>query len=360
MGPEVSVIIPVGRNEKESSYSRTIQSLINSSKEDIEILFLADGWKPKESLSCLKLPQVRVLPSSTSLGQRVQGNKGAALARGKYILRIDAHCKMSEGWDVKLKESCSDRTVLVCIIEPLNEETWKPKSGSYSFVYMTPSGKDKWWGSYHSKDNDQEVQPTMSLTGCGWFCKRDYYSKHIIADGTLGKWGGIGPEVALKVEASGGDLLLHKGVRCGHLFNTSSGGYPVTIATQTRKALLRKYHKHLYKLAQKFSPVPTWEDVREDYLENWERYFMYETVVTRKDKMETKDASGKVIKTVLKYYKPVPYVGEENPDLPEVGARVTKDAEVERIKVAELKGDVWEYNDYTNDADIRVWLFENE
>jgi len=355
----VSVIIPVGKNEKESSYMRTIQSLFDTTHDEIEILFMADGWVPNKNLF-KNYPQVKIVSSEKNEGQRVQGNRGAEIAKGDYIFRIDSHCKMSEGWDKKLKESCREKTVLVCVIEPLIEETWKPKNGSYTFVYLTPSGEDKWWGNYPLKNKKETVQPTMCLTGCGWFCRKDYYLEHIKFDETLGKWGGIGLEVALKVEASGGELLLHKDVRCGHLFNTNSKGYPVSVVTKTRKKILERYHKFLYNRAQKFMPVPSWENVKDDYLNDWESYFMYNTDVTRQDKTEVKDAKGNVIKKVIKYYKPVPYKGKENPDIPEVGNRITKNAKIEKIKIAELVNGNWKFTTLETKNEIDMYLFENE
>lgn len=360
MNNMTSVIMPVGANEKESSYMRTINSLIETARNKIEILFLADGWQPNNNLFDI-YPQVRVLPSEKNLGERITVNRGASLANGEYIFRIDAHCKMSENWDVRLKEACSERVLLVCVLDALNEKEWKELGHNYTFVYVTPSAEEKWWGNYKKKEDTSEVQETMSLTGCGWFCRTDYFKDSLWFDESFGKWGCIGPELTVKAFKSHGKMLLHKGVRCAHLFNTNPKGYPVSVVTDTRKKLLGLYHKELYTIAKRFSPVPSWENVEEDYMNNWESYFMYNTDVTKQDKVEVKDKDGKVIKKVIKYYKPVKYVGKENPDIPEIGRKVTENAVIERIKVAELENEnKWKFTDYKTKQEIEMYLFENE
>ena len=359
-----SVIMPVGDNEKEQNYLRTIDSLIETAKEDIEILFLADGWEPNNSLFN-KYSQVRILPSVENLGERRTVNRGAKLAKGDYIFRIDAHCKMSNEWDVKLKKSCEDNYLLVCIIDAIKEKNWLSLNHNYTFVYITPSAEEKWWGYYHKQDNNKILQETMTLTGCGWFCKKDYFNNKISFDEDLGKWGCIGPEMSAKVEKSNGHIMLHKEVFCGHLFNTNLKGYPIDVVADTRKKILQRYHKEIYQLAQKFKPVPTWENVNEDYLKNWESYFMYnviyDTDVIKQDKTEIKDKDNNVIKKIIKKYKPVKYVGKEDPDIPEVGKKITQNAEIELIKVAEINSEgKWEFIEYNTKQEIDMYLFENE
>jgi glycosyltransferase involved in cell wall biosynthesis len=356
----VSVIMPVGENEKESNYMRSIQSLLDTAIGQIEILFLADGWNPSPSLFD-EYSQIRLLPSKKNLGERKTVNRGAMLARGKYIFRIDAHCKMSDNWDVILKNGYGEKMLIVCTLDALCEKTWSELNHNYIFVYVNSSCEEKWWGNCHINDPCKSMQETMTLTGCGWFCDTNYFNNSLRFDESLGKWGCIGPEMSVKVFQSEGKIYVHKKVKCAHLFNSNSKGYPVSVVSETRKKILQKYHKELYELAEKFKPVPSWENVKEDYLENWEKYFMYNTDVTREDKTEIKDANGIVIKKIIKKYKPIAYKGKENPDIPEIGNKITKDAKLSLIKVAErVKEGVWKFKTYETEQEIQMWLFENE
>jgi glycosyltransferase involved in cell wall biosynthesis len=353
----VSVIMPVGKNEKESSYIRTIDSLTKTAQGKIEILFLADGWCPKSD-KLYSYPNLIIFPSKENLGERKTVNRGVKLAKGKYIFRVDAHCKMSEGWDENFAALCSDKTLLVSILDALDEETWEGLNHVYDSVSVTPSCIEKWWGR-RKLDVLPNAFPTMSLTGCGWFCERDYFDSCLRFDEDLSKWGCIGPELSIKVEKSGGQILVAKTVNCAHLFNTSKG-YSYSEVVKTQKVLLQRYHKYLYTLAQKFMPVPAWEHIKEDYLDNWEKYFMYETDVERKDKSEVKDEKGKVIRRIIKIFKPVHYRGKDDPNIPEVGKRIAANAELIKIKIADLSADgTWNYTEYEGEK-LKEWLFENE
>ena len=119
MNSFTSIIIPVGKNEKKFHYIKTIEALIETAQEPIEILFLADGWNPNIRL-LNKYSQVKVVPSKKNLGERQTVNRGAKIAKGDYILKIDAHCDMSKDWDIKLKKACSNKTLLVCTLDALD------------------------------------------------------------------------------------------------------------------------------------------------------------------------------------------------------------------------------------------------
>jgi glycosyltransferase involved in cell wall biosynthesis len=350
----ISVIIPSGPNEKIENINRTILSLRENSLSKLEFIVIADGWSPvgidKDAI---------VYCFEENMGERVTLNKGAEIASGSHMLRIDAHCSMSKGWDLELLKHCKCDTICVSRIDAMNETTWKRLGHDYRFVYINTSGEEKWWGSYE-ENGDLEAEPTFSFTGCGWLCNKDFYLKHLKSDVNLAKWGSIGPEMTLKCEVAGGTIMLCKKVVCGHVFTTNSSGYPISEVAKVRKKLLAKYSKYLYRLAKKFN-APGWEDITEDYILNYERNFMYRTDVSKKVEQEVKNADGKVIKKIIKEYKPVHYNGKENPDIPEIGKKIAKDAEIKRIKIAELnENNNWEFRVLETKNEIDMWLFENE
>lgn len=104
----LSVIIP-SRNE--FLLSRTVESIFGAAKGEIEIIAVLDG--------CWDVPKVKDDPRLTlihhnePIGQRAAVNEAARLAKGKYILKTDAHSTFDEGFDVKLVENCEyDWTVI--------------------------------------------------------------------------------------------------------------------------------------------------------------------------------------------------------------------------------------------------------
>ena len=356
----ISVIMPVGISEKEEYFVNTIKSLNEMSKtKSIEIVFLADSF-PEEKMKCLsQFDNIKVYRTDKNVGERVLFNKGVEIASGKYIFRLDAHCRLTEDWDEKLINACGNKTGVVCSLDALSED-WQWKGHDYKFVYIRPDGEEKWWGGYHGEDKNKEVQPTMCLTGCGFFTTRDYYMEHLRLDESLAKWGALGPELALRIEASDGTLLLHKGVKCGHLFNTNKNGYPVSNLKDTRNKLANRYRKELNSLAIKFKPVPSWNYDTMSINANNKPVSSSVKNVTRRDKTEYKNAEGKVVKMVLKTYKPVVYLGNEDVDNTELGKKITENAEVCSIRIAELINGKWEYKTIEGKDNITLWLFENE
>jgi len=247
---KTSVIIPTSKNEKIENINRTIKSVILGAFDEIEVLVLADGWIPEGIYK-----KAKVSSSSLNLGERKTVNRGFKESSGDYVLRIDAHCSMSRFWDRFLLKQYEDDTVSLCVLDALDEETWEPKNRSFAFVYVDNDCKEKWWTNY--KQSFCRCEPSMSLTGCGWFCNRQFFLDNLQFDEDLSKWGAIGPEITAKIERAGSSIILNKNVRCNHVFNTAKPGYPVKEVDRTREQLLERYSQFLYKAAKRFN-APGW------------------------------------------------------------------------------------------------------
>jgi glycosyltransferase involved in cell wall biosynthesis len=352
---KISVIIPTGENEKVKNINRTIESLLENASTEVEIIILADGWSQKEGID----DRAKISPSKENYGERITVNRGVEEAIGDYVLRIDSHCSMSENWDKILLEQYKEETISLCSLDALDEESWSPLSHKYDFVYIDTSCEEKWWPNY-KEDKSLSCEPSMSLTGCGWFCNRQFFLDELKFDESLSKWGCIGPEITVKIEKINSSIILNKNVVCAHVFSTKEGGYPVHEAMMTRVSILKEYSKYLYRAAKRFN-APGWENVDEKYIKEYEELFVYESDVNRKDEVETKDEDGNLIKKIIKIYYPVKYKGVENPDIPEVGQRVTIGAKLKKIKIATLNdhGD-FDYETIEDEHEVKKWSFEND
>ena len=51
-------------------------------------------------------------------------NSAAAIAKGKYLLKTDAHCMFGEGFDEILKAECDDDWVVIPRRKRLDAENW--------------------------------------------------------------------------------------------------------------------------------------------------------------------------------------------------------------------------------------------
>src|SRR3990172_6015106 len=94
---DLSVIVP-GRNEQ--FMRRTVEDVLAHMKGDTEVLAICDAGWPDPVIQ--DHPRVKVLHTTTSVGQRAATNLGAAISRAKYLMKLDAHCSVDDGFDVKM------------------------------------------------------------------------------------------------------------------------------------------------------------------------------------------------------------------------------------------------------------------
>ena len=191
----VSVIIPVC-DADEGLIIRTEQSVRDNAVGPIEILDDRD---------------------TNHEGHRVLMNRMARVAEGKYLLRLDAHCSLSPGWDARMKSSCGEKTIVRTMVDALKANTWLGGDQDIGFI-----GLDKEFNNTYPKwkaiNLRQIEEPSMSLTGCCWMIQKDHYWFHGGCDEELGIREAGGLEWALKAWLTGGEVLIRTDVVCCHLF----------------------------------------------------------------------------------------------------------------------------------------------
>ncbi len=259
---DTTSVIIAARNEPH--INKTITSLLENATGSVEVIVVLDG----QDYPVLTDPRVRVIKFSPSKGTRPAYNMGASVAVGKYLLILDAHCTYSFGWDTKLKCACFERSLVVSLIKPLDEQTWEVQEdqGCYSFVYLNKELQEKWWSGHKPAEQWHILEPTMSFTGCGWMIRKQYFQQLGGFDiPELGEYGYIGPEFTLKVwlhEQYPGQIVLRTDVVCGHLFSTNTGGKLYRATTMPHKQyyelMMRRWATRLPALLERFAPVPTW------------------------------------------------------------------------------------------------------
>jgi len=97
--PLVSVIIP---SYKDPYLFKTIQSLLDGVKGEVEIIPVLDGYWPDKVYPD---PRVKYLHLGTNRGMRRAINTGIAIAKGSYLMRSDEHCMFADGWDIEMAVS---------------------------------------------------------------------------------------------------------------------------------------------------------------------------------------------------------------------------------------------------------------
>ena len=231
-------------------------------------------------------------------------------------MKLDAHCIVDEGFDIKLMKDCKYEWTVVPRMYNLHAFDWQcKKCGKRWYQGPTPTHcmnkgekrvknekcdskefrrvmvwqprwnrksdfmrfdnelKFQYWGSLGNRPESKgDIADTMSCVGACWFLHRKRYWELGGMDEEHGSWGQMGTEVACKAWLSGGALKVNKKTWFAHMFRTQGGDFSFPYPQSGNQvAHARKYSKELFKenkwkgakrkfqwIIDKFSPIPDW------------------------------------------------------------------------------------------------------
>lgn len=196
--------------------------------------------------------------SVEKLGQRALMNKLASKAKGKYIMKTDAHCSFGQGFDRILLEDMEDNRILAPYLLPLNGETWRVGNNRHSnYVFDTNLVM------HHAPNNTELVNETMCLQGSCFLMTLENYWKWNICDPSLGSWGGQGVELGIKAFLNGGTCHTSKKTYYGHVFRHSELDFPykrnlAEIDASHQEVIKRFKTKDIAPLIEKYDYPMDW------------------------------------------------------------------------------------------------------
>ena len=301
---DLSVIIPA-RNEE--FLQNTIDDVLAHAQADTEVIAILDGYWPEAPIP--DNGRVILIHHSKSIGQRAAVNEAARLSRAKYIMKLDAHCAVDDGFDLKLIEDCEPNWTLIPQMYNLHAFDWKcVKCGERTyqgpplveckkcharlsfekmlvwkrrlkkltqFWYFDKKLKFQYWYDYKKRAAAAPaIADTMSSIGACFFMARDRFFDIDGLDEAHGGWGQMGTEIACKSWLSGGRHVVSKNTWFAHMFRTNNKGFSFPYPLSGRDvSAARKYSRNLWLkdnwpkaihklswLIEKFSPVPDWHE----------------------------------------------------------------------------------------------------
>jgi len=249
---DLSILIPA-RNEM--FLNQTIKNLLDCIEGNTEIIVVLDGQWSVEPIPQEKRLTVVFLPKS--VGQRAATNLACKLSKAKYVMKLDAHCAVDKGFDVKLMKDMQDDWTVVpkmynlhafdwvcecghreyqgkshpcskCGKEMKRMIVWKPKKSPETTAMRFDSDLRFQYWSWYKKHQKGTLVETMSILGACWMMTRKKYWELNACDESFGSWGQQGTEVACKTWLSGGKLICNKNTWFAHMFRTQGGdfGFP--------------------------------------------------------------------------------------------------------------------------------------
>jgi glycosyltransferase involved in cell wall biosynthesis len=284
---KVSIFIP-SRNER--FLVPTVNDLLTKARGDIEIIAVCDGYWPNPPLPEDK--RLKIFHKGKSEGMRGGINDGAALATGDYLMKIDGHCLLSEGYDVALQKNIADGLVIVPRRYSLDAEKWeiiadKPPVDYHFLSYPYEKPVDPRAGTYHPqsglhgnvwRERARErkhilFDDEMSSQGSCWFMTKTWWQKMVgpLDVENYGTFVQEFQEVGNKTWLGGGAVKIDKEVSYAHLHKGKQygRGYAISVRDHAKGHAYTMKHwmlngkwdqrQHDIKwLIEKFWPVPGW------------------------------------------------------------------------------------------------------
>ncbi len=279
--PKVSVIIP-SRNER--FLPETVADVLSKARGDLELIVILDGYWPNPPLA--SDPRLHILHHGTAQGMRPSINAAVGIATGDYLMKLDAHCMLAEGFDETLKADCDQDWIVVPRRYPLDPERWileERTDRKYPIDYH-----------YLSYPFERPDDPTCGLHGTAWQQRRDARSEILLDEEMSSQgscwfmskahWDRLGPmdvanygtfqqefqELGLKTWLGGGRVMVNKKTWYAHLWKGKryGRGYSFSGARCDEGRTFTNDHwmhdrwrdrmHDLRWLIERFSPVPTW------------------------------------------------------------------------------------------------------
>ena len=291
---KVSVILP-SRNEQ--FLEKTIDDIFAKAAGDVEVLAVLDGYWPDPAIPERK--NLTFIHRGRPYGLRHAVNAGAQLAKGKYLLKLDAHCMVAEGFDQVLQDNCDDDWLVIpsrYSLEPLEWKILQTGKSRVDYHYMCypytaePGLHGVQWDDRRRKrsgDPQYDIDEEMSFQGSGYFIPRDYFLKIGMFDTDMSHYGTFieePQELGLKVWLSGGKNMTNKKTWYAHLHKGSQfgRGYSMSKGELVRGAIYSvdywmnnrgKYPRNMEWFIDHFWPVPTWPEDWRDILPEEKKKF---------------------------------------------------------------------------------------
>ena len=286
MQPDLSILIPA-RNEV--FLAKTVENLLENIEGNTEIIVVMDGGWIEPPIK--DDPRVTIIEHNKAVGQRQATNDACKLSSAKWVMKIDAHCAVDKGFDVKMMQALEghdDWTMLPAMynlhafnwkckkcgnewyqgptpthcmnngenkgVNELCDSTefervilWKPRMSRRSECYRFDTTLHFQYDHSRSKKIEGDIVETMSAQGSCFMLTREKYWELDISEEEFGSWGQQGTEIACKTWLSGGRLVTNRKTWYAHMFRTQGGdfGFPYK-QENSQVEHARKYSRDLF------------------------------------------------------------------------------------------------------------------
>jgi len=285
---KISILIP---SYNEPYLGKTLKDILKKAEGDIEILVNLDS--PHDNL--VKDKRITYFHNDKPLGMRGGINRCLKASKGKYIIKVDAHCLFAQGFDRVLLETMQDDWLVIPRRYSLHGDWKREMRMPYKdYHYLSYPQDSKFYGfamfpvewRERTKERaDIPIDDTMIFQGSFWLANKDYFMKRVglldDSPDTYSTFSGEQLEIGLKYWLGGGQVKVNKNTWYAHLFknkryyttvgNVRDRKYKINLKAVAGWEWTAKHWLHdkepnmIHKfswLLEKFWPVPGWPEDR--------------------------------------------------------------------------------------------------
>ena len=277
----VSVLIP-SRNER--FLPQTVADVLSKAAGDVEVVVVLDGYWPDPALP--DDSRLKILHRGQAQGMRPALNAATRIATGEYMLKLDAHCLIAQGYDEALKaDYLEDNWIVIPRRYALDPEAWAIDNSNPKYpvdyhylsnAYERPDDPNCGlhgtpWAARRDSRSHVELDEEMSSQGSCWFMSRTHWNR--LGDMEMSRYGNFYmemQELGLKTWLGGGALMVNKKTWYAHLWKGKVYGRGYALGANSHrpgKEFAVDYWmrdqwpqatRTMRWLVERFAPVPTW------------------------------------------------------------------------------------------------------
>jgi len=280
-------------SERETVLQRMIRDIYRKCTGDFEVIVAFDG-PPYQGLP--DYPDLKILKMPESIGLKPCVNRMAGIATGKYLLKLDSHCMVSEGIDEILQEQMEWNWIVTPRFYVLDAENWQWQDDRfYDYFFLScpftdPKGFRFQAGGHWSERTLKRIfkyplDETMQIHGSCWFVERSYFTDCLGGMSSEGydTFGMEPPELCLKTWLGpwDGKVMVNKETWYAHMHK---GGQRPRGYDLSNKRIWDSYTwtanywmgnhwddrvHDIEWLIERFWPVKTWPDNWKSIMREW-------------------------------------------------------------------------------------------
>jgi glycosyltransferase involved in cell wall biosynthesis len=267
--------------------------LDKSERETEIIVYVEEKWPDP----LVNDPRVHYIKPPTPQGLRTAVNEAVKLAKGKYIMKIDDHCLVGQGFDrILIENHGGDNWVQIPRRYALDAENWKIEERTDNkypvcqmYLDFPLKGKEHDWGTHgvpwnqrRDETKEHDLVETMSLQGSCYFMTKNHFDNflHGLDDKFYGHFAQESQEIGFKTWLGGGKLVvnkkthyahLHKGNRYGRMYKLDDADHVSGANRSAYYWMENQWQNRVHDmkwLIDRFWPVPSWPD---NWQEVWDK-----------------------------------------------------------------------------------------